>query len=267
MKPFLRWPGGKYRQLNQILPHLGNPYRLFEPFVGAGSVFLNAGIQDVHINDVNPDLINLYLMLKHQGPKLIHEAELLCQWCDSEKSYNRIRERFNTKEYSRYSNAAFFLVMNRTGFNGMCRYNQSGEFNVPWGKEPSVYFPKEELQEFINSGLNITHYAVDFASMMAIAGTGDTIFCDPPYQPQPSKNGFTTYSGTEFTFSDQKRLVECAKQASSRGARVILTNSAVDSIQKLYTDAGFKLYPLTARRSVAANADSRGIVEDIIAVL
>lgn len=267
MKPFLKWAGGKYSQLNQILPFIPKGKRLIEPFVGAGSVFMNAGFQDVIINDVNPDLINLYKILKHNGPKLIYEAGLLNQWCNSEERYNRIRERMNTREYSAYSQAAFFLVLNRCGYNGMCRYNLDFEFNIPWGKDEVTYFPTEELNEFINAGFHITALNDDFQRVMGFCQPGDVIFCDPPYHPMPGKNGFTTYSGKTFGLGDQKRLVDAALAAQAKGVPTVITNSGAPVIFDMYSKAGFTIYPLSARRSVSCTAESRGEVQDIIAVL
>lgn len=268
MKPFLKWAGGKHSQLLQILPLIPRGNRLIEPFVGAGSIFMNAGFQDVIINDLNPDLINLYKVLKHNGPKLIHEAGLLNQWCNSEERFNRIRERFNTREYTEYSQAAFFLVMNRTGYNGMCRYNQAREFNVPWGKDEVTYFPKDELEAFLAAQFHITALSTDFERCMGFAREGDVIFCDPPYQPMPGKDGFTTYTGKKFGIGDQKRLIAAAVRAKNMyGVPTVITNSGAPIMYDLYSQAGFHIYPLSARRSVSAKAESRGTVQDIIAVL
>lgn len=267
MKSWLKWPGGKFTQLAQILPVLPKADRLIEPFVGGGSVFMNAGFKEVLINDVNPDLTNLYNVLKHNGHKLINDAEVLCKAITSQKMYNELRDRFNTREFSAYSMAVFFLVLNRTCFNGMCRYDQNQYFNVPWGKKPEVYFPRAELESFLDSGFNLNIFSADFASVMMLARAGDVIFCDPPYEPMPGKDGFTTYSGKKFTFKDQERLVEAALKVKPRGVTTVITNSSAPSLIKLYEDNGFQIQPLIARRSVAAKAESRGNVEDIIAIL
>ena len=268
MKPFLKWAGGKHSQLPQILNVLPRGKRLIEPFVGAGSVFMNAGFDKVIINDLNPDLINLYNILKHQGARLLQEADLLCQWCNSEERYYQILDRLNSREYTEYSQAAFFLVLNRTGFNGMCRYNQDKMFNVPWGKKPKTYFPRAEITEYLDSGIKPEMFCNDFALIMQMAKEDDVIFCDPPYQPMPGKDGFTTYSGKKFTFTDQTRLVNVALDRKEKhGVKTVITNSSAPRIIDLYQKSGFDIYPLSARRSVAANGDSRGEVQDIIAVL
>lgn len=267
MKPFLKWAGGKYSQLDQILHHLPKGERLFEPFVGAGSVFLNAGFKDVVLNDVNPDLINLYNILKHQGQRLLDEAERLCRWVNSEERYYALQDRFNTREYTDYSMAAFFLILNRTGFNGLCRYNQNRQFNVPWGKKTQAYFPREELEQYLNAGFNPQLFCTDFATVMNLARSGDVIFCDPPYHPMPGKDGFTTYSGKKFDLNDQKRLVDTAVELRKRNVPTVITNSSAPIIIDMYKKAGFEIHPLVARRSISAGADQRGEAKDIIAIL
>lgn len=267
MKPFLKWAGGKHSQLNQILPYIPKGDRLFEPFVGAGSIFMNAGFQDVLLNDVNPDLTNLYNVLRHRGHRFIDECERLHKYVNCRANYDKVRERMNTREFQPYSMAAFFLILNRTGFNGMCRYNRDREFNVPWGKDPEPYFPRAEMEEFLDANFNMQLFTTDFAKMMNLARAGDVVFCDPPYHPMPGKDGFTTYSGKKFELADQKRLVDKAVELQKRGVPTVITNSNAPIIHKMYLDAGFRIYPLNARRSVSAKAETRGTVEDILAVL
>ena len=266
MKPFLKWAGGKYRQLPQIQPFLvGN--RLIEPFVGAGSVFMNAGFDKVAINDVNPDLCQLYLALIHNGDYVLNQAKKLHEWCNSEARYNQLRANFNSGKFNSLSKAVFFLVLNRTGFNGLCRYNKKKEFNVPWGQKEQPYFPEQELRDFINSGLKPTVAHTDFMLFMNTAQEGNVVFCDPPYEPMPKHQGFTSYSGTSFKWGDQKRLVGKALELKARGVRVVITNSSAPRLVDLYTKAGFDIHPLTATRSISAKAESREVVKDIIAVL
>lgn len=267
MKPWLKWAGGKYRQMPQIQPFLvGNT--LIEPFVGAGSVFLNAGFQHVTINDVNPHLTALYNAITHNGMHVLQEAQKLQQWCNSEARFNKLKAEFNSKgKYNSLSKAIFFLVLNRTGFNGMCRFNKAGEFNVPWGKKETPYFPEAEILAFINSGLKPTVTNVDFSVVMDTAKAGDIVFCDPPYEPMPKTPGFTNYSGHSFRWGDQKRLAMKAKELQARGVRTVITNSSAPRVVELYKHLGFTVEDLVARRSIAADGEKRGEVKDIIAVL
>jgi len=75
IKPFLKWPGRKFAILHQILPHLTPGDRLLEPFVGSGSVFLNSNYSKYVLADNNPDLINLYNILRKKGHYFITLAK------------------------------------------------------------------------------------------------------------------------------------------------------------------------------------------------
>lgn len=266
MKSPLRWAGSKISQIAQIQPFLvGN--RLIEPFVGGGSVFLNTGFSQVHINDVNPHVYMLWNVLTHDGANALQEAKQLAAWVTDEARYNQLRDNFNSGNFNTRSKAIFFLVLNRTCFNGLCRFNKKGMFNVPWGQKEVPYFPEEEINEFIKSGLKPVVTNVDFSVVMDIAKEGDVVFCDPPYEPMPKVTGFTNYSGHSFKWGDQKRLAGKAKELQARGVRTVITNSSAPRVVELYEHLGFDVHDLVARRSIAAAADKRGNVNDIIAVV
>lgn len=36
--------------------------------------------------------------------------------------------------------AALFYYLNRTGYNGLCRFNRQGEFNVPFGQYARIVY-------------------------------------------------------------------------------------------------------------------------------
>ncbi len=103
--------------------------------------------------------------------------------------------------------------------------------------------------------------------MIEAAGEGDVIFCDPPYEPLPNTEGFTNYSGHDFKFEEQKRLVSLLTDAHRRGAKVLITNSGAPNIRELYHDSGFRVEPLFARRSVSCKGDTRGVAHDVLGIL
>ena len=76
-RAFLKWAGGKYSLTEQISDLLPEANKLFEPFVGAGSVFLNSNFEHYHLNDINPDLIELYKILKRRPQQYIRDARKL----------------------------------------------------------------------------------------------------------------------------------------------------------------------------------------------
>src|SRR4051812_6763248 len=78
LQPFLKWAGGK----RQLLPHIrkyvpkiakGKAY--YEPFVGAGAVLFELEPKKAFINDVNPELINCYRVIKDDVEALIEHIK------------------------------------------------------------------------------------------------------------------------------------------------------------------------------------------------
>ncbi|HBV92812.1 MAG TPA: multidrug DMT transporter permease [Pantoea sp.] len=267
-RSFLKWAGGKYSVLDEVLPMLPAGKRLIEPFVGSGTVFINAGFKRNLLGDVNPDLINLFNQLQGNPDAVIKAAYQLEKGCLSNEAYLAIRDEFNGREAHAVRHAALFLALMRTSFNGLCRYNQKGLFNVGWNKKGEAnYFPMDELTHFTGMQKEMTFMCAGFEDVIAQAGQGDVIFCDPPYEPLPDEAGFTAYSGTSFTFADQVRLVECLVAARNRGAKVVITNSSAPAILYLYISNGFRITPLATRRSVSCKSETRKTVNDIIAAL
>ncbi|HFS2821217.1 TPA: Dam family site-specific DNA-(adenine-N6)-methyltransferase, partial [Escherichia coli] len=257
-RSIFKWAGGKFGVLEQIFRYLPEGKRLIEPFVGGGAVFMNAGYQENLLNDVNADLINFYKTLQREAHSLITLAHRFFQDYNTQEGYLAVRNAFNKQVYDDLHRAAAFLFLNRHCFNGLTRYNQAGEFNVGYGKYKTPYFPLQEMEAFLGAEGRSEFVCGDFAAVIEAAGEGDVIFCDPPYEPLPNTEGFTNYSGHDFKFEEQKRLVSLLTDAHRRGAKVLITNSGAPNIRELYHDSGFRVEPLFARRSVSCKGDTRG---------
>ncbi|PPC61277.1 multidrug DMT transporter permease [Pantoea sp. ICBG 1758] len=267
-RSFLKWAGGKHSVLDEILAVMPAGKRLIEPFVGSGTVFINAGFKRNLLGDINPDLINLFNQLQGNPDAVINTAHQLEKGCLTNEAYVAIRDEFNGRQAHAVRHAALFLALMRTCFNGLCRYNLKGLFNVGWNKKAGTnYFPLDELQHFAGLQKEMTFVCAGFEDVIGQAGEGDVVFCDPPYEPMPDESGFTAYSGNAFTFEHQTRLVEGLVAARKRGAKVVITNSSAPSVVDLYTRNGFRIMPLAARRSVSCKGDTRKTADDIIAVL
>ncbi|HCP1755442.1 TPA: Dam family site-specific DNA-(adenine-N6)-methyltransferase [Escherichia coli] len=266
-RSIFKWAGGKFGVLEQIFRYLPEGKRLIEPFVGGGAVFMNAGYQENLLNDVNADLINFYKTLQREAHSLITLAHRFFQNYNTQEGYLSVRNAFNKQVYGDLHRAAAFLFLNRHCFNGLTRYNQAGEFNVGYGKYKTPYFPLQEMEAFLGAEGRSEFVCGDFAAVIEAAGEGDVIFCDPPYEPLPNTEGFTNYSGHDFKFEEQKRLVSMLTDAHRRGAKVLITNSGAPNIRELYQDSGFRVEPLFARRSVSCKGDTRGVAHDVIALL
>lgn len=267
-RPFLKWAGGKFKVLDTIASWLPAGDRLIEPFVGAGSVFMNMPFRRYLLGDVNPDLINLYRQLETSPDVVIETARQLVEQCISDASYMAVRDEFNGRKAPAVRHAALFLALNRTCFNGLSRYNAKGLFNVGWCKKVNPYFPANELEAFARRRSPERQFMCgSFTETIFHAGAGDVIFCDPPYEPMPGKNGFTAYARGAFTFEHQLALVEACVAAHERGARVVITNSGAPLIHQLYRQYGFDVHNFTATRSISRDASTRGDVSDVIAIL
>ncbi|HCP8257236.1 Dam family site-specific DNA-(adenine-N6)-methyltransferase [Escherichia coli] len=266
-RSIFKWAGGKFGVLEQIFRYLPEGKRLIEPFVGGRAVFMNAGYQENLLNDVNADLINFYKTLQREAHSLITLAHRFFQDYNTQEGYLAVRNAFNKQVYDDLHRAAAFLFLNRHCFNGLTRYNQAGEFNVGYGKYKTPYFPLQEMEAFLGAEGRSEFVCGDFAAVIEAAGEGDVIFCDPPYEPLPNTEGFTNYSGHDFKFEEQKRLVSLLTDAHRRGAKVLITNSGAPNIRELYQDSGFRVELLFARRSVSCKGDTRGVAHDVIAIL
>lgn len=266
-RSIFKWAGGKFGVLEQIFRYLPEGKRLIEPFVGGGAVFMNAGYQENLLNDVNADLINFYKTLQREAHSLITLAHRFFQGYNTQEGYLAVRNAFNKQVYDDLHRAAAFLFLNRHCFNGLTRYNQAGEFNVGYGKYKTPYFPLQEMEAFLGAEGRSEFVCGDFAAVIEAAGEGDVIFCDPPYEPLPNTEGFTNYSGHDFKFEEQKRLVSLLTDAHRRGAKVLITNSGAPNIRELYQDSDFRVEPLFARRSVSCKGDTRGVAHDVLGIL
>lgn len=267
-RPFLKWAGGKYSLMPELDRLIPAGSRLIEPFVGGGSVFLNSGKHERFLlADANPDLINLYQMLAVMPEQVTLLARRLFTKMSDEPSYFSVRQAFNSQQMTGPARAAAFLYLNRHCFNGLIRYNRAGEFNVGWGKKANPYFPDKEMLAFAAVAPNCVFMNAGYRRTLSLAGKGDVVYCDPPYEPLPGTAGFTNDAAGGFAWADQVALVEFCVAAHQRGARVVISNSTAPRIIEFYEQHGFTLHHVSARRSISSKASTRGNAADIVAIL
>ncbi|EKK2105593.1 Dam family site-specific DNA-(adenine-N6)-methyltransferase [Salmonella enterica] len=267
-RPFLKWAGGKYSLLPELDRLIPAGKRLIEPFVGGGSVFLNS---DKHerflLADINADLINLYQMLAVVPDSVIAEAMKAFRHLNDVENYTVIREAFNAQKLNATERAAAFLYLNRHCFNGLMRYNLDGFFNVGWGKYKAPYFPEKELMAFRKKSSACVFMNAGFERTLRLAGDGDVVYCDPPYEPMPGTAGFTSYASGGFSWDSQVALAESCVAAYQRGAKVFISNSTAPRVIELYEQHGFTLHRVNARRSISSKGSTRETANDIVASL
>lgn len=267
-RPFLKWAGGKYSLLPELDRLIPEGKRLVEPFVGGGSVFLNSEKHESFLlADVNADLINLYQMLEVDHIRVCSLAKILFERANSEEAYKELRDEFNNQRMGAPERAAAFLFLNRHCFNGLIRYNRDGFFNVGWGKYEAPYFPEFEIKAFKLKSHKCVFLNAGYRRTLALAGDGDVVYCDPPYEPLPGTAGFTNYAAGGFSWADQISLAESCVAAHQRGANVLISNSTASRVLELYEQYGFTLHHVDARRAISSKGSTRETAKDIVATL
>lgn len=255
--PFLRWVGGKTRLLPILRAALPKGYRLIEPFVGSGAVFLGTRYERYLLNDANPDLINLFGWLQRDCERFLRFARplFLCEHPD-EDVYARTRSAFNDAGPGSLERAILFLWLNKTCFNGICRYNGKGEFNVPRGDDKGpLVLPEREIRAFHRKAQIAMFTAGDFETAIAKARDGDVVYCDPPYVPRSATASFTKYAQNDFGEAQHIALAEACRAAAARGALVVLSNSDTPLTREIY--AGGLLVSAKLPHLVGAHSLSR----------
>ena len=242
-RPPLKWAGGKRWLIPHLLP-MWQPHRhrrLVEPFVGGSAVSLGLQPKRALLNDANSHLINFYRQLQ-RGLKIDLPLR------NSRAVFDEYRCRFNQLIMDNQTDtteaASLFYYLNRTGFNGLCRFNHDGLFNVPFGSYATINY----ATDFIRYQDTLAAWEFQHGDFEELEiDPEDFIYADPPYDVQ-----FTQYSKDTFTWNDQVRLAEWL---SVHPGPVVLSNQATDRIVRLYRKLGFKLRFLDAPRRISCNGD------------
>jgi DNA adenine methylase len=167
---------------------------------------------------------------------------------NEERLYYSHRKRFNellaAGDAAAREAAELFYYLNRTGFNGLCRFNRSGAFNVPFGRYARIAYTRDfSLYRTALGRWTFTNLDVENVPIEA----GDFVYADPPYDVE-----FTQYGKDGFTWTDQERTA--AWLAKHRGP-VILVNQATPRIEKLYGRLGYTIRFLDAPRRISCTGD------------
>lgn len=263
-RPFLKWAGNKFRCLDNILGSFPSANRLIEPFAGSAAVFINSNFPDNILAEENIDLINLFKFVQQEGDAFIDHCQLFFSpKNNSEKQYYLLREQFNQCNNPR-ERAALFLYLNRHGYNGLCRYNRLGGYNVPFGRYSKPYFPRHEMRYFHKKSQHAQFIKADFRVTFAKAKPGDLIYCDPPYAPREQSTNFTNYVNKAFGEEEQIILAELAMEYAARGITVIISNHDTPFTRHHYRYGEIKSF--TVPRSINCNGENRIPVHELIAI-
>jgi DNA adenine methylase len=252
IKPPLKWAGGK-RWLVRHNARLWWPERhrrLVEPLCGGLAIALGLRPERALLNDINPHTINFYRWLK-KGLRITLRMK------SDEASFYEYRRRFNalivegrgaTKEA-----ASLFYYLNRTCYNGLCRFNRKGEFNVPFGRYKKIQY-KNDFTEYQAVLAKWEFRRGDFEKL--VLKPDDFIYADPPYDVD-----FRQYTKDGFSWEDQERL---ARWLARHPGPVVASNQATERVRRLYQNLGFTICTLKGPRLISCTGD-RTPVDEVLA--
>ena len=290
-RPFLKWAGGKRQLISEIearLPaDIDECTTYVEPFVGGGAVLFHLlktrSFEEVHISDLNPELILCYRTLQEDALSIINHLSILIDAYPSEQdqrkdSFYRIRNEWNSNvgriealsKTQKAKRTAQMLFLNKTCFNGLFRVNRKGEFNVPIGGYVNPSFPRtEDLLEVQSALQGVTIHEAPFEECEKWVNDRAFVYFDPPYRPLSDTSSFVSYSKGDFNDQDQKRLAKLFRTLDGMGAKLLLSNSDPkntipddDFFDDLYT--GFKIERVSANRAINSNPDRRGPITELL---
>ena len=287
-KPFIKWAGGKTQLLTQfenILPHNleeAEHFTYIEPFVGGGAMLFHmlqkyTNIGRVIINDINPNLITAYRVIRDTPERLITDLKMLQREFrqnsneEARKEYFlRIRKSYNEDTHNDVTNTAMFIFLNRTCFNGLYRVNSKGYFNVPFGKYTNPTICDEELLLEDSKILqNVEILCGDYTLIERYVDNNTFIYFDPRYRPLSTTSRFTSYSKENFDDTEQTRLAHFFARLSRYGCKMMLSNSDCCAqnpndtfFENLY--GNFIIDKVHASRFVNAIPSKRGKLTEIL---
>lgn len=250
LTPPLKWAGGKRWLAPLLTPDVSQYKSWVTPFSGGLGLTLSFQPPTAVINDINSHLINFYSQIAAHGLAIPPDLCVL-----DEAVYYARRQEFNQLiqvDPNTPRCAALFYYLNKTGFNGLCRFNQKGLFNVPFGKYKQVNYRSDfkDYQDLFRHWQFLCH---DFEQVQVESDA--FVYLDPPYD-----GGFTAYSRQTFTWDDQQRLASWAAKLTNP---LVVSNKATDRILALYKDLGFVLYTTYGPRHINNTGDRKPVQEMI----
>ena len=286
-RPFIKWVGGKTQLLDEVRKSLPRDFAsrrhvtYVEPFVGGGAVMfwiLQAypNIERAVINDINPELICTYRVIKEKVEELIVELahiqdDYIPLGAEDRKAYFlEKRALFNTKRTAQVETATLFIFLNRTCFNGLYRVNSKGEFNVPHGKyaNPRIC-DADNLRACSKVLQKVEILCGDFAETERYAGPDTLFYFDPPYKPITETSSFTSYAKEGFNDAEQIRLRDFCDKISKDKALFVASNSDPKNVNpsenffdNLYNH--FIIKRVSAARMINSDASGRGAISELM---
>jgi len=232
-----------------------------EPFVGAASLFFFIQPERAVLSDANEHLMNCYVTIRDH-PDLVYTYLRKHGAQSSESYYYAVRDRYNIARHS-VAQAARFVYLNKTCFNGIFRVNTKGQFNVPYGhKEPPALPSRGQLRAASGALKRAELSILPFEQALQEVSDSDFVYLDPPYPPLNGTSYFTHYTTDRFCESDQKRLAQVVQQLDRAGCKFMMTNADIPLIRGLYGQ--FNIAELSVRRYITCRASKHQVTELVI---
>lgn len=260
-RPFLKWVGGKRQLLPAMAAHVPHRFgRYHEPFLGGGALFFHLRPQAAVLADTNARLIRTWRGVRDRVDDVI---ALLASWPHDRTFFEALRASA-VDEGTDAEVAAWFIYLNRTGFNGLYRVNRKNLFNVPFGAYTNPTICDADVLRAASAALANTALEIeDFAAVLGRAEPGDFVYFDPPYVPLSATSSFVSYTAGGFGMPEQARLRDTARALKERGVHVLLSNSSAPAVHELYQE-GFTRTPVAASRAINCDASKRGAVMELL---
>ncbi|MFY8186319.1 MAG: DNA adenine methylase [Flavobacterium sp.] len=287
-KPFLKWAGGKTQLITEIEKSLPiettrKKFTYIEPFVGSGAILFwmlenFPKLEKAVVNDINEDLINTYRIIASKPKELIsillqlqNEFHSLDNKPEEKKEYYyQKRSLYNTRKEERSIQAALFIFLNRTCFNGLYRVNKNNGYNVPMGsyKKPTIC-DEQNIFAVSNVLQKVEILCGDYEATLNEATSNSFFYFEPPYKPLSNTSSFNSYAKDEFNDEEQIRLRNFCSKLEILGHKWMLSNSDVKGkdtndnfFDEIYSE--FFISRVKARRSINANPDKRGELNELL---
>jgi len=259
--PFVKWVGGKRKLVPTIARLAPRHFRRYaEPFLGGGAMALALGIEGMLLNDANSELMNTYQVIQGQLVALTARLSEMKKH-HSEEYYYEVRAQ---RPEDPVEQAARFVFLNKTGFNGLYRVNRSGQFNVPFGRQvnPNL-FESPMLQRISNVLENSTLHNMDYLEFLQeMVKPGDFVYLDPPYIPVSQYSDFKRYTAEQFREEDQVTLAQVYDLLVEMGVYPILSNSSAPLALDLY--GKHQIHYVEMARMINSDPTKRGPVKEIL---
>ena len=265
IKTFLKWAGNKSSVVNYIRPYMSGS-KLIEPFSGSCAVSLKTQFDSYICNDLNPELINIYKLIQNDVDDFILKTKEYFLNGNDREVFDSLRNKFNsTNDIDEKS--YLFLYLNRRCFNGLCRYNKSGKFNVPFGSYSSPYFPEKEIRDFYDYTKNKFEFTnQNYLKCFEKVDSLTTVYADPPYSALTKTADFSNYTGSDFNHKDHIELRDVSYQTSrDKKCVVIISNHDTIETRKLYENADI-IVSFKVKRTISSKTSERNSAPELLAI-